>query len=59
MNNKSFNDEIIGMGDAVVPIQPSTEPKIEWWKMKYGERFKTYEEFEEARIAGIIDPFND
>ena len=31
----------------------------EWWRQKYGERFKTYEEFDEARIAGIIDPFND
>jgi hypothetical protein len=34
-------------------------PKKEWWQTKYGDRFKTYEEFEEARLAGIIDPFND
>lgn len=39
------------------PIQPKQE--TEWWKIKYGDRFKTYEEFEEARLAGIIDPFND
>lgn len=31
----------------------------EWWRQKYGERFKTFEEFEEARIKGEIDPFND
>ncbi len=59
LNNKSFNDEIIGIGLVGVSVQPSAEPKAEWWKMKYGERFKTYEEFEKARIAGIIDPFND
>lgn len=59
LNNKSFNDEIIGIRDAVVPIQPIKSQQIEWWKMKYGDRFETKEEFEEAYQKGIIDPFND
>lgn len=40
-----------------IPHEPTQ--KIEWWKMTYGDRFKTFEEFEEARIKGEIDPFND
>ncbi len=47
-------------GKAVVKKEESNkEAEKEWWQRKYGDRFKTYEEFEKARIDGIIDPFND
>jgi hypothetical protein len=58
LNNKSFNDEIIGVNTPpVVPKAPVQE--TEWWRRVYGHLYKTYEEFDEAYKKGEIDPFND
>jgi len=58
LNNRSFNDEIIG---AISKIQATVvvnqNPKL-WWEIKYPQ-YKTYEEFVDAKEQGIIDPFND
>lgn len=59
LNNKSFNDEIIGMNGSVpIKLEPPLQQK-EWWEITYGDRYKTKEEFEEAYKKGEIDPFND
>jgi hypothetical protein len=58
LNNKSFNDEIIGANmPTVTPQAPVQE--TEWWRRMYGHLYKTYEEFDEAYKKGEIDPFND
>jgi len=58
LNNKSFNDEIVGLKDNHITHEAQPQ-ETEWWKRKYGHIYETIEQFNEAYEKGIIDPFND
>jgi len=59
LSKKSFNNEIIGFptSQLSLPIEKVDEP--EWWQKKYGTRFKTQEEVNDAHNRGEIDLFKD
>lgn len=54
LNNKSFNDEIIGIKGEIMQ-QKELEPEKEWWERVYGHIYKTKKEFEEAYLKGEVE----
>ena len=54
LNNKSFNDEIIG-SELVVYQENKNEPQKEYWEVHYGRLAKTKEEFMQLVFDGKIE----
>lgn len=60
LNNKAFNDEIIGLDDqplAKLPVIATDGTQKEYWEIHYGHMAKTKEEFMELVAKGVITDF--
>jgi len=54
LNNKSFNDEIIGLPTSQLSLPIKEEPQMEYWQIRWGHLYETKEEFMKAESEGKI-----
>lgn len=60
LNDKTFNDEIIGLDDqsaGKMPVLAADGTQKEYWEIHYGHMAKTKEEFMELVEKGVITDF--